>query len=123
MSLKLNIAANYTSQFYVAVVGLALVPVYLRLMGAASYGVVAFFALLQTWFQLLDMGLTATMTRETARFLGGGTDARHMRQLLRALEVIFWSVGALVALSLAAAAPAIARHWLVGGSLPDEVVS
>jgi O-antigen/teichoic acid export membrane protein len=122
MPLRANVAANYASQIYVAVVGVMFVPVYMRLLGAESYGLVAFFALLQTWFQMFDMGFTATISRETARYLGGGSDARHLRQLLRSLEGVFWSVGIVVALVLAIEAPRVATNWLSARELPTRVV-
>jgi O-antigen/teichoic acid export membrane protein len=122
MPLQANVAANYASQIYVAVVGIVFVPVYMRLLGAESYGLVAFFTLLQAWFQLFDMGFTATISRETARYLSGSTDARHLRQLLRSLEAIFWSVGLLVAMVLTLLAPQVATKWLSVEALPSKVV-
>ncbi len=112
MSLRLNIVANYASQFYVAFVGVFLVPVYLRLMGAEAYGLVGFFMMMQAWFQLLDFGLTATISRETARYLGGGLDALALRRLLRSLEGCFWAIGIAAAVAIACAAPTVALHWL-----------
>lgn len=94
----------------------------MRLLGTESYGLVAFFTLLQTWFQLLDMGFTATIAREAARYLGGGSDSRHLRQLLRSLEAIFWAVGLVAALALACASPTIATQWLSARFLPTDVV-
>lgn len=94
MSLKRNILANYVSQIYIMVIGIVMVPLYVRYMGVEAYGLVGFFALLQAWFQLLDIGLTPTMARETARFQGGATDALSLRRLLRTLEGIFIGVAA-----------------------------
>lgn len=95
MSFKRNILANYVSQIYVTLIGIVMVPMYVRYMGAEAYGLVGFFAMLQAWFQLLDMGLTPTMARETARFNGGATDAQSLRRLLRAMEGIFIGVAVL----------------------------
>lgn len=89
MDLKKNIFANYVSQIYVTIIGIVMVPMYVKYMGAEAYGLVGFYAMLQAWFQLLDMGLTPTMARETARFNGGESEAINLRHLLRALEVIF----------------------------------
>ena len=50
MSLKSNIAANYASQLYTTLIGIVLVPLYLRYMGSEAYGLVGFFAMLQAWF-------------------------------------------------------------------------
>ena len=73
MSLKRNILANYASQLYVTIIGIVMVPLYIKYMGSEAYGLVGFFSMLQAWFGLLDMGLTPTMSREAARFNGGVT--------------------------------------------------
>lgn len=95
-----------------------MVPFYVKYMGAEAYGLVGFFAMLQAWFQLLDMGLTPTMARETARFQGGGTDALSLRRLLRALEGIFICVAVVGAIVLIAGASTIAGNWLKVQQLP-----
>ena len=112
LSLKKNVLANYASQFYVTIVGIVMVPLYISYMGAEAYGLVGFFALIQGWFQLLDMGLTPTISRETARFRGGVTDALTLRQLFRALEFIFVGIAALGATAMMAGSGFIAGSWL-----------
>lgn len=118
MSLKHNILANYVSQIYVTLIGIAMVPMYVRYMGAEAYGLVGFFAMLQTWFQLLDMGLTPTMARTTARFNGGATDALNLRRLLRALEGIFVGIAVLGGTAMIAGSSVIAGSWLKVQQLP-----
>lgn len=93
-------------------INLVMVPVYLSYMGAEAYGLVGVFAMLQMWFQLLDMGLTPTMSRETARLLGGATDVLQLRRLLRALEGIFVAAAVLGAAAIIAGAEWISLHWL-----------
>jgi O-antigen/teichoic acid export membrane protein len=124
MSLQKNILANYVSQFYVTIIGIVMVPLYIRYMGAEAYGLVGFFAMLQAWFALLDMGLTPTMARETARFNGGATDALSYRRLVRALEGIFLIVAIAGGICLYAASGYIANDWLKASKLPlSEVQS
>jgi O-antigen/teichoic acid export membrane protein len=118
MSLKQNIIANYVSQFYVTLTGIVMLPVYIKYLGAEAYGLVGFFAMLQAWFQLLDMGLTPTMARQTARYQGGAINAESLRRLLRVLEGIFVGVALLGALSIIAAAELIATRWLNVQILP-----
>jgi O-antigen/teichoic acid export membrane protein len=118
MSLKRNILANYVSQIYVTLIGIVMVPMYVQYMGAEAYGLVGFFAMLQAWFNLLDMGLTPTMARETARFNGGATDALSLRRLLRAMEGIFIGVAVLGGAAMMAASGAIAASWLKVQQLP-----
>ena len=84
MSLRRNILANYVSQLYVTAAGIVMVPLYIQYMGADAFGLVGFFTMLQAWFNLLDMGLTPTMARESARYRGGGISLLDYRRLARA---------------------------------------
>lgn len=118
MSLKKNILANYASQFYVTLIGIVMVPLYIKYMGAEAYGLVGFFAMLQAWFMLLDMGLTPTMARQTARFRGGATDALSYRRLVRALEGVFLIVALVGGTAMFAASRYIAQDWLQASQLP-----
>lgn len=112
MSFKRNILANYVSQLYVTLMGIVMVPIYVRYMGAEAYGLVGFFLMLQAWFQLLDMGLTPTMARATASFNGGAGDGLNLRRLLRALESVFIGIAILGVAGMMAGAGFIADSWL-----------
>lgn len=122
MHLKRNIIANYVSQLYVTLVAVVMLPKYLKYMGAEAYGLVAFFALLQAWFQLLDMGLVPTMARQTALFGSGTVTALNFRRLLRSLEGVFFCVAFLGAILLILGADSVAGHWLKVDHLPKEQV-
>ena len=112
MSLKSNIVASYVSQIYVTLIGIVMVPFYLSYMGVEAYGLVGFFALLQSLFQLLDLGLTPTLAREAARFRGGAIDGLTLRRILRALEAIFVIVAGIGAAALIAGSSWVAANWL-----------
>jgi O-antigen/teichoic acid export membrane protein len=116
--IKHNIIASYVSQIYVTLIGIALVPVYVSYMGAEAYGLIGFYAMLQSWFMLLDLGLTPTMSRETARLRGHEADAPGLRALLRTLEGIFVGIGFLGAAAMIAASGLIADSWLKVQTLP-----
>ena len=58
-------------------------------MGAEAYGLVGFFAMLQGLFNLLDFGLTPTISRQTAQYNAGVENALNFRRLFRALSLIF----------------------------------
>jgi O-antigen/teichoic acid export membrane protein len=117
-SLKSNIVANYVSQIYVTLIGIVVVPMYIRYMGAEAYGLVGFFAMLQTWFLLLDLGLTPTIARETARLNGGAIDPLSYRRLFRALEGVFIAVALIGGGAMFASAGYIASDWLQVARLP-----
>lgn len=112
MSLKKNILASYIGQIYVTLIGIAMVPVHVRFMGAEAYGLVGFFVMLQAWFQLLDMGLTPTLAREVAQFRGGAVGSLHLRRLLRVMEGIFAGIALLGCIAMMAGSGVIAADWL-----------
>ena len=89
-----------------------MIPLYIKYMGVEAYGLVGFFAMLQAWFTLLDMGLTPTVARESARFRGGATDAISYRRLIRALEGVFFIVALIGGGALLIASGYIAGSWL-----------
>lgn len=122
MSLKRNVLANYVGQIYVALIGIVLVPMYVKYMGAEAYGLVGFYAMLQAWFQLLDMGLTPAMARESALFQGRAVDALSLRHLLRAMEGIFIVTALVGATAMMAGADFIVSSWLKVQQLPPEEV-
>lgn len=112
MSLKKNILANYTSQLYVTGVGILILPLYIQYMGAEAYGLVGFFTMLQAWFGMLDMGLTPTVGRETARYHAGSVTELAYRQLFRALSLIFVVIALLGGSALWLFAHTAADKWL-----------
>ncbi|WHP29874.1 oligosaccharide flippase family protein [Trabulsiella odontotermitis] len=123
MSFKKNIIANYVSQIYVSAIGILILPLYIKYMGAEAYGLIGFFTMLQSWFTLLDLGLTPTIGRETARYYGGSTNALDYRKLLRALNVIFVSIAVVGGGLLFFSAGDITKYWLHINTLPlSEVV-
>lgn len=118
MPLKKSILANYASQIYITVIGIFMVPIYIRYMGAEAYGLVGFYVMLQTWFMLLDMGLTPTIARETSRFRGGAVDTLNYRRLVRALEGVFLIVSLIGGAAMFSASSYIANDWLRSSQLP-----
>ena len=123
MSLKKNIIANYISQIYVTMIGIVMVPLYISYMGPEAYGLVGFFAMLQAWFNLLDLGLTPTVARETARFDREVGSALEYRRLIRALEGVFLSVALLGAGGLLLAAEYFSEQWLNANVLEQSEVA
>lgn len=123
MSLKRNILSSYVSQIYVTAIGILILPLYIKYMGAEAYGLVGFFTMLQAFFGLLDLGLTPTIGRETARYHGGAMSALVYRQMFRALSVIFTSIAVIGGGGLWLLSDMVATRWLNVTALPmNEVV-
>lgn len=122
MALKQNIIANYISQVYVAVIGILILPLYVKHMGAEAYGLVGFFSMLQAWFTILDLGLTPTVGRETARFKAGGIDLVEYRRLFRALSLVFSAIAIIGGGILLLMARSIVSEWLNFEALDQQEV-
>lgn len=111
-NLKSNVMAGLAGQIYVTLVGILLLPLYLKYMGSEAYGLVGFFAMLQGVFSLLDLGLTSTISRESSRYNAGLLLALKFRQLYRALIIIFMMIAGIAGTSLFFLADNIANDWL-----------
>lgn len=112
MTLARSVLATASSRVFLTLLGLWVLPLYLQRMGVEAYGLVALFFTLQVWFQLLDMGLTATMARESARHRAGALAGPDLRQLLRALERVFFLAVILAGAVLYLGSGLIAERWL-----------
>jgi O-antigen/teichoic acid export membrane protein len=121
--LKKNLIANYLGQGWAALMGLAFVPLYIKYLGIEAYGLIGLFTLLQAWLNLLDMGMTPTLSREMARFTGGGHTAESIRDLLRSIELIFLGIAILIGGGIFLSSEWMATDWLQAEALPVEVVA
>lgn len=111
-SLRLNILASYLSQIYLIVISIAILPFYIKYMGAEAYGLVGFFAMLQGLFSLLDFGLVPTISRQTAQYNAGAETDLNFRRLFRALSLIFASIALIGGGGLFLLNDYIASNWL-----------
>lgn len=98
-------------------------PVYLRYLGAESYGLVGFFALLQTWLQFIDAGLSGALTRDTAVYRAGAMPPATFRALFLSLQRTFLGVAALVGAVVVFSSSLIANHWLNVETLSEQTTA
>lgn len=120
--LKKNLAANFAGSVWITLMNLAFIPLYIKFMGVEAYGLIGIFTTIQGVSGILDMGLSATMTREMARLSAVAEKAQEMRNLLRSVEVIYWGVAFLIALVIITISPFIAHHWIKAGQISPEKV-
>lgn len=117
-----NVVANFAGQGVTAAMALLLVPFYVKLLGIESYGLIGFFAMLQTAFQILDLGLSQTMNREMARYSVAPDKAVEQRDFVRTIEVGYWAIGAVVGLLVIVLSPLVANHWFKPGALSPRTI-
>ena len=117
-----NVMANFIGQGWSALIGIAFIPLYIRLLGIEAYGLVGVFAILQSWLTILDLGLTPTLSREMARFTAHGNDPDAVRDLLRSVELIAGAMFVVVALAIGTLSRWLATEWLHFQALSTDIV-
>lgn len=111
------------SRGFGALLGLAVLPLYVRMLGIEAYGVVGLFASLQVLVAFLDLGLGTTLTRELS---GVGRDPGRLasgRDVAATFEAAYAGVAIVIGAVLVAAGPLVASHWVNLQSLSAQEVS
>ncbi|MGU7811594.1 lipopolysaccharide biosynthesis protein [Burkholderia sp. AW49-1] len=119
--LKRSLISNYVGQIVTVVLGMVMVPVYVRHLGVEAYGLIAFNAVLIAWVQLLDLGLSPTLCRELAR-AGNDAEKSEVRTLLQSLEKFVCAMCALLIVLSFFSAPFFASTWLKAKALPAHEI-
>jgi O-antigen/teichoic acid export membrane protein len=109
MSTGRDFAASAAGNVWVALVQIAFVPVYVRLLGVEAYGLIGIYAVLQATLVLLDSGLTPTINREVALARAGAREVADVRDLLGSMEVVLALVAVIVVVAGSALSPWAAR--------------
>lgn len=121
MSLRRNLFAGLANSIWSALIGLAVVPLYLKYLGIEAYGLIGFFVTTQALLQLLDVGLAPTINREVARHSASG-NLKEAGKLLHTLAIVYWSMAVVIALLIMALAPLIAGYWLQSKYLSRQTI-
>ena len=121
-ALKKNIVASFAGNIWQVIMGLAFIPLYIKFLGVESYGLIGFYAMLQGVLSVLDMGLSAILTRELARLSVTPGKNQEMHNLVRTLEIIYWLLAVLSGIIIVAIAPFAAHHWLKASELSPQTI-
>lgn len=122
MRLSGNLLAGLANSIWSALIGLAVVPFYLRYLGIEAYGLIGFFVTTQALLSLLDMGLAPTINREVARYSASG-NLQEAGKLLHTLAIVYWSMAGAIALLILVLAPLIAEYWLQSKQFSPQAIS
>jgi O-antigen/teichoic acid export membrane protein len=119
-----NAIANFIGKIWSTGLGLAVIPLYIKILGVESYGLVGVFGSLQAIMGLLDLGMQPTVNRELARLsaLDPRASAAPMRELVRTFATVFACVGLVSGLIVLVGSPLLAAHWIRADRLPVQTV-
>lgn len=112
MSLRANVIANAGGQIVASGLAFVLAPLFVGELGLEAWGLVGILAVLSAWFNLVDVGLTPSITREIARADARSDSALQACNLVRCVEVVYLGIAALIAGLLAVSADSIVSGWL-----------
>lgn len=110
--LFVNVVANYIGQVYIAIVGIAVVPIYLSKLGSEGFGLVSFFTLLQSLLVVLDLGISSTLSREVAILKSKAGYLPVFKKILKFVIIAFLIVAVLIIGSINFSKEIIATKWL-----------
>lgn len=117
-----NMLANFGGQAWSVVLSLVAIPVYIRLLGIESFGLIGICLTAQGLVRILDLGLTPAVNRQFARYGAHPEKAAELGDFARTFEVIFGLAGLAVTGLALAAAPLAARYWLTARSLDGSTI-
>lgn len=120
--LRRNVVANVTGNAWSTVLSLLLTPVYIRLLGIESYGLIGFYMSWVAILGILDTGISATAVRETAWLAARPADSGRIPSLLRTLEVAYWAVMVVVGAALLVGAAWFGESWFRSAAVPPAAV-
>jgi len=108
-----NVISNYLSVIWIGGLSLGLVPFYLKHLGSGQWGVAAICVSAQSFFMMLDAGLSQLMPRDIARAEGSPERLNSTfliyRRTYNSIAIIGFVVGQ-------ASTEWIIRNWINGGN-------
>ena len=122
-SLGKNSLSNVATKLWSMVSIYIFIPLYIKILGEASYGLVSFFATMQTALNILGLGLSNTLRREFA--VGERLEDNSIRKykLLRDVELIYFAIGIFIFLICFFCSGYISERWLNIENLDGAMVS
>lgn len=124
MTLAANMFANGLARVWLAILHIVMTPFIAGVLGPDSYGIIAFSITVTLLLAFLDQALSPLLLRELSAHGADEGHAARVGDLLRAMEVLSWSLGLMIGVAIAFLAPVIADNLLARTSLGrDEVVT
>lgn len=121
--MKSVLAISIVAQVYSALIGILLMPWYLRLMGSEAFGLIGLYILIQSTLPLLELGFTQSLSREMSRFKAGVLSSNEAWGRLKSIEVLLGGLALVVILLSGLASEWLSQEWLNVVSLDRESVA
>lgn len=93
-------------------IGIAILPAYISYLGAEAFGLIGFFTMLSAWMMLLDVGLSATISRQSASLKHSLEQMIEFKHILRSVEAVFVVIALTIVFGVYLSDDWIANSWL-----------
>ena len=117
-----NILANFAGRALTMLMGVAFVPVYLKLLGVEAYGLIGFYTALQGVLVIADLGFSWTIARELAKGSRHSDGELRVASLVRTIEVIYWIICISVGVLIVTAGGHLSDHWRSSAGLSPQTI-
>jgi O-antigen/teichoic acid export membrane protein len=121
--LRRNVIANYISQIYAVLAGILSVPIYAQYLGMEAFGVIGFYVTLQAWFQVLDVGLSSTLSRESSLYNADRSRQVIFGQVKSLLEKFFYGAAICSVLIFYISSEWMSINWLKANQIEPATIA
>lgn len=111
-STTVNTAANLAAKAWSILSTYIFIPQYIAHLGEEAYGLVSFFATLQSVLQLLGVSLSSTLRREFATGDDSEENLNRKYKILRSVENIYFVIAFIIVIICSTGSGFIANGWL-----------
>ena len=111
-SLGKNVLLNFCGNATTLVFNVALVPVYIRILGSESYGLVVLYGTIKAASGILDLGVGLTFNKEMAQERIGAEQIEWHRKVIDTLEVVYWVIAIILGIIVCLMSSFLANRWL-----------
>jgi len=116
-----NIFSNFVGRVWSLISVFIFIPLYIHFLGIELYGLVSFFATMQSLLFLLDAGLSATLRREFSAGEQSIENKRNKYKLLRSIEFCYLIICLCIVSITFFSAGTIVNKWLNLGSIEKSI--
>jgi O-antigen/teichoic acid export membrane protein len=117
-----GILLGLCSSGWLAVLSVVLAPLYIRLLGIESYGLIGLYTAGLAVGGLLDVALSSTMSREISWKKALPAERSEISSLLRSTEIIYWLIVSTIVIGVLIAGLVYNPHWIQARDLSDVQV-
>ncbi|MBK7354677.1 hypothetical protein [Propionivibrio sp.] len=107
---------------WLAAMSLFLAPIYVHLLGIENYGLIGLYVAALAMGGILDVALSATVTRELAWILARTEERSKIGSLLFSVEVVYWLSVLVLAFLLLVALNLFGVEWVHTSTLSDQQI-